>query len=97
MKALHRAGIHPGTPARRARSRAVALMDGIRAALELGIRNRGTTLRDYRDADGQAGNNAAALLVYGRAGGPCQTCGSAIRRTVTAGRATYFCTRCQRR
>ena len=96
-EALHRAGIHPCTPARRARGRAVPLVAAIRAALEQGIANRGTTLRDYRDADGQSGNNAASLLVYGRDGHPCGRCGGDIRRRVDAGRSTFFCGGCQRR
>jgi formamidopyrimidine-DNA glycosylase len=96
-EALHRAGVHPGTPARRARGRAAILVDAIKAALLQGIANRGTTLRDYRDADGAAGTNAAALLVYGRGGAPCGRCGAAIKRQVDAGRSTYFCGACQRR
>jgi formamidopyrimidine-DNA glycosylase len=96
-EALFRAGVHPTTPAHRARRRAVELVDGIRAALELGIANRGTTLRDYVDADGGAGGNQQALLVYGREGEPCRRCGEAIRRRVDAGRSTFFCARCQRR
>ena len=63
--------------AARARARAAALVAGIRAALEQGIANRGTTLRDYVDADGEAGSNLAALLVYGREGEPCRTCATA--------------------
>jgi formamidopyrimidine-DNA glycosylase len=96
-EALHRAGVHPGTPARRVRGRAPVLVEAIKAALLQGIANRGTTLRDYRDADGAAGNNAAALLVYGRSGAPCGRCGAAIKRRVDAGRSTYFCGACQRR
>jgi formamidopyrimidine-DNA glycosylase len=95
-EALHRAGIHPTTPAGRVRARAGALLDGIRAALELGIRNRGTTLRDYVDASGTRGNNAAALRVYGRDGDPCPVCGATVRRRVDAGRSTFFCPQCQR-
>ena len=96
-EALHRARIHPATPAGRLLAQAPALLAGIRAALEQGIRNRGTTLRDYVDASGTPGNNAAALLVYGRAGQPCSICGGTIRRSVDGGRATYFCAGCQRR
>jgi formamidopyrimidine-DNA glycosylase len=96
-EALFRAGLHPGTPAHRARKRAAALMAGIRGALEAGIANRGTTLRDYVDAEGGAGENQAALLVYGREGDPCRTCGTAIRRRVDAQRSTFFCPSCQRR
>jgi formamidopyrimidine-DNA glycosylase len=96
-EALHRASIHPGTPAARVRRRAPELLAAIRAALEGGIARRGTTLRDYVDADGRSGDNAAALLVYGRAGQACSRCGTLIRRRVDAGRATFFCPRCQRR
>jgi formamidopyrimidine-DNA glycosylase len=95
-EALFRAGVHPTTPAARARRRAAALVDGIRAALSLGIANRGTTLRDYVDAEGGAGENQHALLVYGREGAPCRVCATAIRRRVDAQRSTYFCPRCQR-
>ena len=96
-EALHRAGIHPATPAGRVRGRAAALLAGIRAALDGGIARRGTTLRDYVDADGRSGDNAAALLVYGRAGEACGRCGTPIKRRVDAGRATFFCPSCQRR
>jgi formamidopyrimidine-DNA glycosylase len=96
-EALFRAAVHPITPARRARGRAEALVRGIRAALEAGIANRGTTLRDYVDAEGGAGENQTALLVYGREGEACRTCGSTIRRRVDAARSTFFCPKCQRR
>jgi len=96
-EALHRAGIHPAAPARRVRGRAVELLAAIRAVLEGGIERRGTTLRDYVDADGRSGDNAPALLVYGRAGEPCRRCGALIKRRVDAGRSTFFCPGCQRR
>jgi formamidopyrimidine-DNA glycosylase len=96
-EALHRAAIHPATPAGRVHGRAAALLHGIREALELGIRNRGTTLRDYVDSFGEGGNNAAALLVYGRAGERCPRCAAPIRRRVDAARSTFFCAGCQRR
>jgi len=96
-EALFRAGIHPGARAGRTRSRAPELLAGIRAALAGGIARRGTTLRDYVDAEGRSGDNAAALLVYGRAGEPCSRCGSVVKRRVDGGRATFFCPGCQRR
>jgi formamidopyrimidine-DNA glycosylase len=96
-EALHRAGIHPAAQARRVRGRAVELLAAIRTVLEGGIERRGTTLRDYVDADGRSGDNAPALLVYGREGEPCRRCGARIKRRVDAGRATFFCPGCQRR
>jgi len=96
-EALHRAGIHPAASAGRVRARAPELLAAIRAALEGGIARRGTTLRDYVDADGRSGDNAAALLVYGRAGAPCPRCGASIKRRVDGGRSTFFCGSCQKR
>jgi formamidopyrimidine-DNA glycosylase len=95
-EALFGARIHPTTPAGRVRRRAGALLAAVRATLEGGIARRGTTLRDYVDADGFAGDNASALQVYGREGEPCLVCGGAIRRRVDAARSTFFCARCQR-
>ena len=95
-EALFRAGIHPVMPANRVGHRASALYDAIRTVLELGINNRGTTLRDYVDGNGNEGGNTSALLVYGRAGEACPTCGTPIQRRVDAGRSTFLCPKCQR-
>jgi formamidopyrimidine-DNA glycosylase len=95
-EALHRAHIHPRTPARRVRARAAPLAAAIRRTLELGIANCGTSFRDFVDANGKPGTNFDALLVYDREGEPCLSCGSRIRRQVDAGRATFFCARCQK-
>jgi formamidopyrimidine-DNA glycosylase len=95
-EALFRARIHPRAPAGRVVARAPALLTGIADALEQGIANRGTTLRDYVDGFGAGGNNAEALRVYGRAGKPCPVCGSPIRRRVDSSRSTFYCGRCQR-
>jgi len=96
-EALHRAGIHPGARAGAVRRRAAVLLEGIRGALESGIANRGTTLRDYVDDTGSAGDNQNALRVYGRERLPCPRCGAPIRRRVDSARATFFCPACQRR
>ncbi len=55
----------------------------------------GTTLSDFVDADGTAGENADYLWVYDRAGQPCERCRTAIKRSVLQGRATYYCPTCQ--
>jgi formamidopyrimidine-DNA glycosylase len=96
-EALFLAHVHPSTPAGRARKHAPALLAAIRETLEGGIARRGTTLRDYVDADGFAGDNAAALKVYGREGEPCFECRTPIRRRVDSARSTFFCPNCQKR
>jgi hypothetical protein len=57
-EALFRAGIHPAAPRVACAPRAADLLAAIRAVLEGGIARRGTTLRDYVDADGRSGENA---------------------------------------
>jgi formamidopyrimidine-DNA glycosylase len=96
-EALHRAGIHPGARAGAVERRASVLLEGIRGALESGLANRGTTLRDYVDDTGAAGDNQNALLVYGRERLPCPRCATPIRRRVDSARSTFFCPGCQRR
>jgi len=95
-EALFAAAIHPDAIADRLGVAAVrALWRSIRAVLRRAIRNRGTTLRDYRDGEGREGENQNRLRVYGREGRVCYRCGGEIRRTVHQGRATYFCPDCQ--
>ncbi|MCU7879869.1 MAG: hypothetical protein KZQ66_12120, partial [Candidatus Thiodiazotropha sp. (ex Lucinoma aequizonata)] len=38
---------------------------------------------------------AQKLLVYGKSGEPCPSCGSAIRRKNITQRSTFFCANCQ--
>jgi formamidopyrimidine-DNA glycosylase len=90
------AGVHP---ARRAvtRRQADALLAGLREALEQGLANGGTTLRDYRTVSGERGSNQVALRCYGRAGEPCERCGSPLRRAMIDARSTTWCPTCQPR
>ena len=71
------------------------LFGAIIEVLERGVQNRGTTFSDYVDANGELGSNQHTLFVYGRAGEPCRVCATLIRKIVQAGRATFFCARCQ--
>ncbi len=96
-EALFAARIHPEHPADRippARVRALHL--AIREVLGRAIEARGTTLRDYRDPAGEAGNFAVALQAYGRGGEPCMRCDAVLESRVVGQRTTTFCPRCQR-
>lgn len=93
---LHRARLHPARPAGSLSSAEIArLHAAIRAVLEEAILSRGTTSRDYVDGEGRPGEYQERLLVYGRAGGACPSCGAEIRRMVLAGRGTHYCPICQ--
>lgn len=97
-EALFLAELHPLLPAARLMPSAWdRLAAAVRQVLEQGLRNGGTTLRDYRDADGNAGKNQGELWVYGRAGEPCRACGAEVRGFVLGGRGGAFCPQHQRR
>ena len=60
-------------------------------------RHRGSTLRDYRDADGSQGSFQKLHRVYDREGKPCRNCRTPISRIVLGGRSTHFCPECQKK
>lgn len=76
--------------------RATRLLDAIRSVMGQGIELGGTTLRDYRNADGGSGGNQHALAAYGRAGQPCFRCGEVLSSRVIDARTTVWCVACQR-
>jgi len=95
-EALHLAGIHPQRPALSiAPDEAAALHGSIRRVLNDAISQGGTTIRDYRTAEGHEGQYGRRLYVYGREGEPCLSCGSTIERVVFANRSAFYCPRCQ--
>jgi len=97
-EALHRAGLHPLSPAGSMRPEHwERLREGIVAALEAGLANGGASVDDYRDARGGQGTMQDEFLVHTREGLPCPRCDAEIRRIVVSGRSTYFCPGCQRR
>ena len=96
-EALFHAGIRPSRrSARLSRAEAARLVEAVRAVLERAIASRGSSLLDYRDADGNEGEFQSMLYVYERAGEPCRNCGTTIRRSVIGGRGTFYCPSCQR-
>lgn len=97
-EALFRAGIAPTTPCMRIGPvRAARLLAAVREVLGDAIAAGGSTLRNYRSGVGEAGSYQWLARVYGREGQPCLRCGTPIRRTVQAQRATFHCPACQRR
>jgi formamidopyrimidine-DNA glycosylase len=96
-ESLHRARLRPdriaGTVSKRSAQR---LHESLRDSLRMAIANRGSSVDTYRDAWGEIGGQQEKLLVYGRAGEPCFTCGRPLSSIRIAGRTTVFCRRCQR-
>jgi formamidopyrimidine-DNA glycosylase len=88
-EALWRAGVDPSRAARRVTPAEAALLREAIAA-------RGTSLRDYRDANGERGTFGRVLDVYGRERLPCRRCGARLVGThAIDGRATVLCVHCQ--
>jgi formamidopyrimidine-DNA glycosylase len=97
-ESLFDAGIHPLKPAHRLTSQQVAtLTKSIKKVLRKAIRHRGSTVRDYVDAEGGKGAFQRLHNVYDRAGKPCPQCKMPIKRIVLGGRSTHFCPSCQQR
>jgi formamidopyrimidine-DNA glycosylase len=97
-EALFDAGINPRLRADKlSAKRAAALLAALRNTLQQAIAAGGTTLRDYRDAQGHSGSYQHAVRVYGREGQPCVTCVTPLRRITQQQRSTFYCPRCQRR
>lgn len=98
-EALFRTGI---SPLRRvgqiSAARVATLVPAIRDVLARAIEAGGSSLKDFRQADGELGYFQHSFDVYGREGEPCKTpdCGAAIRRVVQSGRSSFYCPQCQR-
>ena len=72
------------------------LIVAIRVVLREAIAAGGSTLSDYRGADGESGAFQERFRVYDRKGEPCLACGATLRGTILGARSTVWCPRCQR-
>lgn len=98
-EALFRGGIHPARRCVRiSAARISALVPIVRDVLDDAISAGGSSLRDFRQADGELGYFQHSFDVYGREGEPCRApgCTSTIQRIVQSGRSSFFCPTCQR-
>jgi formamidopyrimidine-DNA glycosylase len=104
-EALWRAHIRPTTQAKKLvlksgkpSARLDLLADGVRSVLTDAIEAGGSTLRDFRAADGGSGYFQHRFDVYDREGEPCHTpgCTGTIRRIVQSGRSSFYCPVCQK-
>jgi formamidopyrimidine-DNA glycosylase len=96
---LYRARISPLRLAGDLKPKAVrALVPTIRDVLAEAIDAGGSSLRDFRQANGELGYFSKHFQVYDREGQPCETpgCKGTITRTVQSGRSSFWCPACQR-
>jgi formamidopyrimidine-DNA glycosylase len=90
-EALHRAKIHPSTPANVLPEQALStLLEGIHWALEEGIVQGGAKI-----VHNKAYPVNGFPAVHGRKGEPCPDCGTVIEKIRVGTRGTYLCPVCQ--
>jgi formamidopyrimidine-DNA glycosylase len=96
-ESLHRAGVHPLTPAGEIGAAAAKrLHAAMRKILRQAIDCHGSSVSDYRDSNNQPGSFQDHHLVYQRCGEPCTTCGESIEHIRVVGRGTHLCPFCQK-
>ncbi|WP_170786465.1 bifunctional DNA-formamidopyrimidine glycosylase/DNA-(apurinic or apyrimidinic site) lyase [Ruegeria lacuscaerulensis] len=98
-EALYRGRVSPRRKAGKISTpRVAALVPIIRQVLQDAIQAGGSSLRDFRQADGELGYFQHSFDVYGREGEPCRTegCGAPIKRITQSGRSSFYCAQCQR-
>lgn len=93
---LFLAGVHPSTEARDLSDAEIReITKRLKQVLRKAIQSGGSTLRDYRDASGQAGEYQRQHKVYGRGGEPCVACETTLETAQIGQRTTVWCPRCQ--
>lgn len=96
-EALFQAGILPTAKAGDISERRFnQLTDIIKQVLSAAIKQGGTTLKDFTQADGRPGYFAQSLFVYGRAGQACLTCKETLLEIRQSNRSSVYCPNCQK-
>lgn len=98
-EALYMSNIHPERPANSlSLKEANILVENAKKVLQKAIEAGGSTLNDFRQADGNLGSFQERFLAYDREGKDCPNskCNEKILRIVQGGRSTFFCPKCQK-
>ncbi|MEK9194448.1 MAG: zinc finger domain-containing protein [Patescibacteria group bacterium] len=72
------------------------IFKAIKFILKKALRLRGSSVDDYRDAEGRRGTYDLSRYVYQREGEPCPRCGVDIKRLKIGGRSAHYCPKCQK-
>lgn len=97
-EALWRAGVAPQTLSGALSTTQIASLTAhIRDVLTEAIAAGGSSLKDYRQADGELGYFQHSFKTYGRENEPClkPDCNGEITRITQSGRSSFYCPRCQ--
>ena len=95
-ESLWKAKIHPARlGATLDRKQGETLRRVLQDILQKAIVLHGSSISDFLDAEGEPGEYQRHHRAYGREGKSCYRCNALIRRSIVAGRSSYFCPRCQ--
>jgi formamidopyrimidine-DNA glycosylase len=96
-ESLWKAKIHPAKLGANLDEKQVMLLyKSLQGILRNAIAMRGSSVSDFLDAEGQAGEYQRHHRVYGREGERCFRCKTEIRRGIVAGRSSHYCPVCQK-
>ena len=91
------AKINPACISKKLDDNTIALLvEGTKAILQKAIEAGGTTIRSYTSSLGVTGRFQLSCKVHQKENQQCEICGSLIKKTVVAGRGTYYCPSCQK-
>jgi formamidopyrimidine-DNA glycosylase len=95
---LFKAKIHPTLTADRLDEEdSLRVWEAMNHILRHAIVHRGSSIRDFVDAEGRAGGYQQMHKVYGREGLPCHVCSGEISRLRIGGRSSFVCLECQKK
>ncbi len=93
---LWKSKIHPETSADSLTDEEIKiLIRSIKEILNLAIELGGSSISDYRNVSGAAGQYADNTLVYKRENMPCKRCKTFITKKKIGGRTARYCPKCQ--
>jgi formamidopyrimidine-DNA glycosylase len=95
---LWRARISPKRQAAKVKAAQIeVLVPAIKEVLQEALRAGGSSLRDYRQTNGELGYFQNVFAAYDREGEACKRrgCAGRIKRIVQGGRSTFYCPVCQ--
>lgn len=72
------------------------LYKNVRYTMNLAIKKKGSTDKNYIDSKGNRGNYLDEAWVFRKEGQPCPNCGTEIKKIRVASRGTHICPSCQK-
>ena len=95
-EAMYRAKLNPNTVASTIPHKTIKILTKhIKEIITEAIKAGGSTLKDYKNAEGAMGYFQHNFDVYGRNGENCNKCKSEIDKIIQGGRSTFYCPKSQ--